>query len=208
MSPLEKIKGKLIVSCQAEGNSPFNNPEALALFAIAAQQGGSGGIRSEGINNILKIKQVTELPIIGIIKSVFEDGSVCITRQYNQVVDLINIGVDIVAVDGTQRKVNDLSGPEFIRSCKAKYPAIPIIADIATLKEAIDCVNNGADAISTTLRGYTPETYPESSKPFDVPFLLSLISALPKNYPVIAEGKIKNTDTVNQIKNLAFGQWL
>ena len=35
---LERLKGGMIVSCQAEGDDPFNsNPEYMALFARAAE---------------------------------------------------------------------------------------------------------------------------------------------------------------------------
>ncbi|MCU7497403.1 MAG: N-acetylmannosamine-6-phosphate 2-epimerase, partial [Ignavibacteria bacterium] len=43
----ERLKHGLVVSCQAEGDSPFNSPEGVAMFARAAVQGGAKGIRSE-----------------------------------------------------------------------------------------------------------------------------------------------------------------
>ena len=42
---LEQLRGGMIVSCQAEGDDPFNaNPEYMALFARAAEMGGAIGI--------------------------------------------------------------------------------------------------------------------------------------------------------------------
>ncbi|MBN2571857.1 MAG: N-acetylmannosamine-6-phosphate 2-epimerase, partial [Ignavibacteriales bacterium] len=52
-----KLKGGLIVSCQAERNSPFNSPKGLTMFAKAAKIGGAVGIRSEGIE---KTKMIIE----------------------------------------------------------------------------------------------------------------------------------------------------
>ena len=45
----QKVKGRLIVSCQAEEGSPFNSPEGVGAFAQCAAQGGAAGIRSCGI---------------------------------------------------------------------------------------------------------------------------------------------------------------
>ena len=77
---LEQLRGGMIVSCQAEGNDPFNaNPEYMALFAKAAEMGGAIGIRTQGIEKLQAIKRATELPVIGLLKSRFPDGTVCIT---------------------------------------------------------------------------------------------------------------------------------
>jgi N-acylglucosamine-6-phosphate 2-epimerase len=201
---LSEIRSKLVVSCQAEGNSPFNTPEALSLFAIAAKQGGAGGIRSEGVAKTRKIKESVSLPLIGLIKNYFPDGSVCITRSAAEVESLIGIGVEIIAIDGTFREVEGVSGPAFIQYCKQKYPSVSFIADIATIEEAIANREKGADAISTTLRGYTPETSNLLSAPFDFGFLKQLNERI-KGFPIIAEGKIKDTTTVARIKKT--GAW-
>lgn len=205
MNVLEKIRNELIISCQAEGNSPFNHPSKLSLFAIAAEQGGAGGIRSEGLKKTRKIREVCTLPIIGIIKDKFSDGSICITRGKSDISKLIDSGADLIAVDGTSREKSGLTGPEFIQFCKTRFPDVPIIADIATLDEAIACVRFGADAISTTLRGYTPETSNMLSDPFDIEFLKLLRERLPVGFPIIAEGKIKNLETVKKINEI--GTW-
>ena len=42
----QKVKGRLIVSCQAEEGSPFNSPEGVGAFAQCASQAGSDGINS------------------------------------------------------------------------------------------------------------------------------------------------------------------
>ncbi len=85
MSILEKLKYGLIVSCQAEGDDPFNSPEGVALFARASQMGGATGIRSEGIAKTKEILKRVDIPVIGLVKDEFEDGSVCITRKMEAV---------------------------------------------------------------------------------------------------------------------------
>ena len=65
---LEKIKGKLIVSCQARVGWPMYGADIMAAFAAAAEQGGAAGIRATGVDNITRIREKVHLPIIGINK--------------------------------------------------------------------------------------------------------------------------------------------
>lgn len=198
----DELKNGLIVSCQAEDNDPFNSPEGVTLFAKAAEMGGAKGIRSEGIDKTKKIIENVNLPVIGLIKSKFDDGSVRITGSFNDFESLLQIGCNIIAVDGTFRKREGLSGPEFINQLKNKFEVI-ICADISTYSEALACVENGADFISTTLSGYTPETkHLIKDRPdFD------LLKQLTKNLriPVIAEGRYNRPEFAAQAIRL--GAW-
>lgn len=183
---IEKLRGGMIVSCQSEGDDPFNaNPEYMALFAKAAEMGGAVGIRTQGIEKLKAIKRTTSLPVIGLLKGQFPDGTVRITGSYKEVEDLIAAGSDIVAIDGTFRKREGQSGPEFIKSVKEKYGCV-VLADIATCKEAKACEENGVDAISTTLSGYTPDTISNVEGPnlFVLEEILKDIKI-----PVFAEGR-------------------
>lgn len=188
---LSKLKNGLIVSCQAENDSPFNSPEDVAKFAIAAIQGGAVGIRSAGIEKTKKILESVNVPVIGLTKSHFENGLVCITRELSDVESLLHIGTKIIAIDGTFRIKNKLSGPDFISEVKSKFDCI-VMADIAREEEAIECQQAGADCISTTLNGYTPETFDEKSKGCNIDLLKSLTSKL--NVPVFAEGRFNSKD--------------
>ncbi len=183
---LKQLKGGMIVSCQAEGDDPFNaNPEYMALFARAAEMGGAIGIRTQGIEKLKAIKRATKLPVIGLLKSQFPDGTVCITGSFNEVEQLIAAGSDIVAIDGTFRKREGLSGPEFIKEVKKRYGCI-VLADIATYAEAKACEEAGADCVSTTLNGYTPDTLQFHDGPnYDV--LKECVDRL--TVPVFAEGR-------------------
>lgn len=155
---LEQLKGGLIVSCQAEGNDPFNsNPEYMALFARAAEMGGAVGIRSQGIAKIEAIKRATKLPVIGLLKSRFPDGTVRITGSFAEVEQLLHVESNIIAIDGTFREREGLTGPKFIEEVKQRYDCL-VLADIATYAEAKACENAGADCVSTALNGYTPDT--------------------------------------------------
>lgn len=183
---IEQLKNSMIVSCQAEGEDPFNaNPEYMALFAKAAEMGGAIGIRTQGIEKLKAIKRATKLPVIGLLKSQFADGTVRITGSFAEVEQLIAAGSDIVAIDGTFREREGLTGPEFIKVVKQRYGCL-VLADIATFAEAKACEDNGADCISTTLNGYTPDTLQFHDGPnYDV--LKECVDGL--KIPVFAEGR-------------------
>ena len=183
---LEQLRNSIVVSCQSEGSDPFNaTPIYMGLFAKAAEMGGARGIRSEGIEKIKAIKEITKLPIIGLIKSKFADGTVCITGIFDEVKQLINVGCDIVAIDGTFREREGYNGPDFIREVKRRYDCL-VLADVATCAEAIACECAGADCVSTTLNGYTPDTKTNSNKP-NLEILNEIIKHL--SIPVFAEGR-------------------
>lgn len=186
---ISRLRGGIIVSCQAEGDDPFNHPEYLALFARAAEMGGASGIRAREPENIRAIRTSVALPIIGITKSAFADDSVLITGDFHDVQAVIDAGADIVAADTTQRaRPNGLSGSQFIAEMKKRWD-IPVMADVSTVDEGMAAEGAGADLIGTTLAGYTPYTasrYNEDEPDWAV------LEALARRarVPVIAEGRI------------------
>ena len=183
---LEQLKNGMIVSCQAEGSDPFNeNPEYMALFARAAEMGGAIGIRTQGIAKLEAIKHATKLPVIGLLKSQFSDGTIRITGSFDEVEQLIASKADIVAIDGTFREREGLTGPEFIKAVKEKYGCL-VLADIATYAEAKACEEAGADSISTTLNGYTPDTMQYHDGP-NYEVLKECVKGL--TIPAFAEGR-------------------
>ncbi len=183
------LKNGLIVSCQADKGDTFDDVESMVKFAKAAYMGGAVGIRSEGIIKTKAIIKNVSLPVIGLVKSLFEDGSVRITGTEEQVVNLIKIGVDIIAIDGTFREREGLTGPEFIKNIKTKYNCI-VLADIASLKEGVACALAGADFISSTLNGYTPETFNDNNGVPNFELVKDLFNNV--DVPVFAEGRIWN----------------
>lgn len=69
MNPvIEKIKGGLVVSCQAYPGEPLRHPETMAQMAMAAVEGGAVGIRCQGLSDISAIKGQVDVPVIGIWK--------------------------------------------------------------------------------------------------------------------------------------------
>ena len=76
---LNKIKGGLIVSCQALKTEPLYDSYIMSKMAYAAMLGGAVGIRANTIVDILAIRERVDLPIIGIIKEEYPDSDVYIT---------------------------------------------------------------------------------------------------------------------------------
>lgn len=193
---LKQLENKLIVSCQAEGNSPFNSPAGVTMFAIAAIQGGAAGIRSEGVAKTAEIIKNVNVPVIGLLKNKFDDGTVRITGSYKEIEQLIEINTNIIAVDGTIREREGLSGHKFIEEIKKRYN-VTIMADISTYEEGVLCAESGADCISTTLSGYTPYTSHLKNDEPDYDLLEKLSSTV--HIPVFAEGKINTPITAKKI---------
>ena len=191
-----KLSSKLIVSCQAENGNPFNDLSSVVKFAMSAKIGGAGGIRSEGILRSSRIIKATGLPIIGLIKNYFEDGSVAITTKESDFIKLMNIGCDIIAIDGTFRLREGLSGPEIISMFKRKYNCL-IMADVSTIEEAISCANSGADYISSTLNGYTPWTLNDNNGKPNYSLIKEMIKYIKR--PIVAEGRISSPEQAKKV---------
>ena len=82
-----------------------------------------------------------------------------ITVTMKEVDELVECGVDILAVQGTGALRPDGStSAQFIRTIKAKYPDQLVMADCDNFENAMACAEAGADFVGTTMRGYTPET--------------------------------------------------
>ena len=74
------------------------------------------------------------------------------------------------------------------------------MADIATLDEAIACEEAGADLISTTLNGYTPETISDKIKEPNYALVTQLVKRI--KIPVVAEGRINTPEAAKKMVEL------
>jgi N-acylglucosamine-6-phosphate 2-epimerase len=177
-------QGSLIVSCQADIGSPFNDPLFIRAFAKAARFGGTAGLRLQGVENIQAVRAEQDLPIIGLIKRHSKElGDIYITPELLDVTNIINAGADIVAFDATLRK-RPVPVAELIDAIHQRGKLA--MADISTAVEAVTALEAGSDYVSTTLSGYT--SYSPSLEGPD----LELISDLAERgiHPV-AEGRIR-----------------
>ena len=181
-----QIQGGLIVSCQALEHEPLYTKEGgvMPLMAKAAAQSGAVGIRANTVRDITQIKQVVDLPVIGIIKKDYPGTPMYITVTMQEVDELVACGVDILAVQGA----------EFIRAIKEKYPDQLVMADCDNIENALACAGAGADFVGTTMRGYTPET--TGINDVDFGFIAQLARECPAK--VIAEGHIHTPEQAVQ----------
>lgn len=176
------LEGRLIVSCQADKGDAFYG--LMDRFARAAVSGGAAAIRANGVADVRAIRNAVTVPIIGIQKSVASDGKILITGSFEDAAALVAAGADAVALDCTQR--GQAMGA-LDRLCRIKEELnVPVLADIATVEEAVAAVAAGAGFILTTMRGYTGET--AHIREFDPSFIRQLTDATP--IPVIAEGRV------------------
>ena len=182
----DRIKGGLIVSCQGLDDEPMHSSFIMGRFALAAQIGGAVGIRANTTEDIHEIKSNVQLPVIGIIKKVYDGSDVYITPTKREADELAREGVDIIALDATMRKRPAEELDELVGYIREKYD-VKLMADIATFEEAKNAERLGFDFIGTTLRGYTAETKGISIPDFD--FIEKLAREL--DTPIIAEGGIE-----------------
>lgn len=184
---LERIRGGLIVSCQALEDEPLHSSYIMSRMAYAAYEGGAVGIRANTAEDITEIRKVVNLPVIGIVKQVYDGCDVYITPTMKEVDDLAATGVEIIAMDATKRPRPD-GRPiaEFFREVRAKYPDQLFMADCSCTEEGLHAAEIGFDLIGTTMASYTPYTKGTSIPDFNM--MKTLVEKSGK--PVIAEGGI------------------
>ncbi|MGL5440063.1 MAG: N-acetylmannosamine-6-phosphate 2-epimerase [Filifactoraceae bacterium] len=202
MNIAEKIKGNLVVSCQALEKEPLHSSFIMGRMAKAAMEGGAKGIRANTVEDIIEIKKNVSLPIIGIIKKDYKDSSVYITPTIKEVDDLVSCGVDIIAVHATcELRPNKLTLEDFFNEVKKRYPEQLFMADCSTVEEAVNAERLGFDFIGTTLIGYTPHSKDLKVENNDFEIIKSILKKVTK--PVIAEGNIDTPEKAARV--LALG---
>lgn len=192
---LNRIKGGLIVSCQALPDEPLYDSYIMSKMAYAAKEGGAVGIRANTVVDIKAIKKTVDLPIIGIIKSVYENSDVYITPTEKEVDELYNEGVSVIAVDATNRiRPDGKTFEEFFKIIRKKYPDQLFMADTSCFSEGELAFSLGCDLIGTTMCGYTEYTKGETLPAY------SLIKRYNEELgaTVIAEGGIWSPDELKK----------
>ncbi|HCR2005714.1 TPA: N-acetylmannosamine-6-phosphate 2-epimerase [Enterobacter cloacae subsp. dissolvens] len=186
---LDTLKGKLVVSCQALENEPLHSPFIMSRMALAAQQGGAAAIRANSVVDIEAIKEQVMLPVIGIIKREYPGSAVFITATMKEVDELMTVSPEIIALDATNRaRPGGESLATLVSRIRTRYPSVLLMADIATVDEAVTAQALGFDCVGTTLYGYTAQTTGHALPEDDCQFLKAVLAAV--TVPVVAEGNV------------------
>lgn len=199
---LAKIKGGLIVSCQALASEPLHSSYIMSRMAFAAKEGGACGIRANSPEDIVEIRKTVDLPVIGLHKVDYDDSDIYITPTMKEIDALVATGVEIIALDATNRtRPGGLSLTEFFTEVRAKYPDQLFMADTSCFEEGKLAAELGFDLIGTTMSGYTPYTKGRSLPDYEL--MERYVKEL--NKPIIAEGGIWE---IGQLKTaMATGVW-
>lgn len=196
---LKEIHHRLVVSCQALPEEPLHSPFIMGRMAYAAYLGGAAGIRANSVEDIREIKKTVQLPIIGIIKQVYEGSDVFITPTFKEVEALHNEGVDIIAMDATDRiRPDGTTISELFPRIREMYKDQLFMADCSTFEEGIMAEELGFDLVGTTLSGYTEATKGIALPDFDL--VERLVSRL--SVPVISEGGISTPEQLKKMYDL------
>ncbi len=179
---LERLHGGFVTSCQPVRGGVFDVPASVALFARAAEDGGTDGLRIESVADLRAVRSVTRLPIVGLVKRDVDGTDVFITPSLDDVRALAAEGADVIAFDGTDR-TRPVPVDVMIRAVPAE--GRQAMADVATFEEGVAAWTAGADLVGTTLSGYAPGR-PLTDGP-DLDLVDELVDA---GVRVVAEGRI------------------
>ncbi|HVN69736.1 MAG TPA: N-acetylmannosamine-6-phosphate 2-epimerase [Candidatus Binatia bacterium] len=154
---LQDLRGGLIVSVQAWKGSAMDDPHVIAAMARAAQESGAVGVRIEGVEDLRAVRERVSLPIVGLVKRAYPGFEPYITPTIEEVAAIAACGAEIVAFDATPRpRPGGVSVAGLVAAIHAAGRLA--LADCATVADGAAAVAAGADAIASTLCGYTPET--------------------------------------------------
>ncbi|RIJ12856.1 N-acetylmannosamine-6-phosphate 2-epimerase [Pseudomonas sp. 91RF] len=154
-----RLKGRLVVSCQALEDEPLHGSAVMCRMAQAARMGGASAILANGGTDIAAIRASVDLPIIGVINRVYADSVVTLTATMREVDELMAVGPDMIGVEATLGlRPGGETLTEFVTCIRLRYPHVRLMADVATVEEArlAECL--GFDCVSSAFYGHTEGT--------------------------------------------------
>ena len=200
-SILERIRGGLIVSCQALPEEPLHSSFIMGRMALAAKIGGACGIRANTKEDIREIQSQVDLPVIGIVKRDYADSEVYITPTMKEIEELMEVRPEIIAMDATiSKRPGNKTLEEFFHEVKERYPDQLWMADCSTVEEALHADELGFDFIGTTMVGYTEQSKGAKIEEDDFAILREIVAKA--KHKVIAEGNINTPEKAKHVIEL------
>jgi N-acylglucosamine-6-phosphate 2-epimerase len=191
------LRNKLIVSVQAAPGDPLDHIDTLTRIAIAVTRGGAAGIRANGADSVAAFRTAIKQPILGILKRKI-GPDVSITPDFASANAIAHAGANVIALDCTvARHPQAEPWPDLVTRIHRELGK-PVLADIATEEEAFAAEACGADAVATTLYGFTPQTSGARSVNWDM--VIALVAKL--HIPLIVEGHISRPEDVRRALDL------
>ncbi|HEX3465467.1 MAG TPA: putative N-acetylmannosamine-6-phosphate 2-epimerase [Candidatus Elarobacter sp.] len=154
---LDGLRGGLIVSVQADTDSPLNAPEQIALLSRLAVANGAVGIRAEGLARLGAVRRAVAVPVVGIVKRAYPGFEPYITASEREIAEAAATGAEIIAFDATGRPRPDGRDAHAVVAAIHARRALAM-ADCATADDVRRASAAGAQIVATTLCGYTEQT--------------------------------------------------
>jgi len=187
----------VIVSCQALPGSPLEGPGYMAAMARCAVMGGCRAVRVDGVDDIRAVREVVDVPILGINKG-HDRGidRVYITPTFESARAVAHAGANVIAVDGTPRPRPGGESLRTIIRLVHEELGLDILADVDSVAAGLSALDAGADYLATSLSGYTVETACDRTAPPDLRLVGRLVRET--SAPVIAEGRIQRPEEAGE----------
>lgn len=196
---LERLRGGLVVSCQAYPGEPMLDPSIMTAVAQSAVLGGAAGIRAKGIDDLVAMRAVLDVPLIGLVKQ--GSSGVFITPTLRDCLAVAATGCEIVALDGTRRPRPDgLTLARTVAGLKKQFGEVLVMADCGSVEDARAALEAGVDVLGTTLAGYSGER-PATDGP-DLELARELVAL---GAPVFVEGRVHSPEQAAAA--MATGAW-
>ncbi|GIG24999.1 N-acetylmannosamine-6-phosphate 2-epimerase [Cellulomonas denverensis] len=194
MDTLERLRGGLVVSCQAYPGEPMRDPRTTEQVARSAVRGGAVGIRVQGLADIAATVAAVDVPVVGLWKD--GDDPVFLTPTLRHALAVAEAGAQVVALDGTRRPRPDgLTLAATVRELRAQYPGVAVMADCGSLPDALAAQEAGVHCVGTTLAGYTEER-PRTEGP-DIELVDQMVAAC--TVPVVVEGRVHRPEQAAEV---------
>ncbi|THJ46005.1 putative N-acetylmannosamine-6-phosphate 2-epimerase [Burkholderia sp. LS-044] len=184
-----RLYRKLVVSCQALADEPlFGHVDALARAAVS---GGAAGVLTNGYAEIAQVKAAVDLPVIGVISQPYPGAEIVLTPTLSEIDAIWRAGADMAGLEATKRRrPNGDTLEDFYYRIRDRFPTLPLMAEVATVDEAVRAQALGFDCISSAAFGYTPETFGSKLSDADFAAFRALRSAVTR-CPLVGEGGIE-----------------